>query len=163
MTESDKVDYQDLVPDDLQSLKSHFEDYATQRVGRSTTKLSWIWRSSAAAVTDNWEVDALRTEWFRARERYRRFDEQLVLLKREMILSIRSFCKHAEHWEWRAENGCTEPGMRVYAIRRSEFFTELARRMLLATKECLLDNIASIQWVDQWLSTNLPNEKPVSS
>ncbi|KAG8771069.1 hypothetical protein FRC12_003872 [Ceratobasidium sp. 428] len=163
MTEADTIEYQDLVPDDLQSLKSHFEDYATQRVGHSQTKLSWIWRSSAAAVTDDWEVDALRTEWFRAKEQYKRFDEQLVLVKREMILSIGSFRKHAELWEWRAANGCTAPGMQVYVIRRSRFFTELARRMLLASEESLHDDIASIQWIDQWLIANLPDEKHVSS
>ncbi|KAG8711643.1 hypothetical protein FRC09_020500 [Ceratobasidium sp. 395] len=155
MKGDDEATYLDLVESDLISLKTHFENYTASRTGRGTTKISWIWRSAAIPTTDDWEVDALQPEWFRARERFRRWDEQLVMVKREMILSIRSFQKYQELWEWRASNGCPTPGMQVYAIRRSRLFAELARRMLVACHDYLKDDTVSLGWCDKWLSANM--------
>jgi hypothetical protein len=71
---------------------------------------------------------ALRTEWFRSRERYKRWEEQLVLLKREMTMTIRTFRKRQEVWDWKASTRCPTPGMRVYGLRQSRFYGELAER-----------------------------------
>ncbi|KAG8711370.1 hypothetical protein FRC09_020640 [Ceratobasidium sp. 395] len=155
MRGDDEAKYLDLVESDLISLKAHFENYTASRGGRGTTKISWIWRSAAVPTTDDWEVDALQTEWFRARERFNRWDEQLVLVKREMILSVRSFQKYQELWEWRGSNGCPTPSMRVYALRRSRFFAELARRMLVACHDQLKDDTVSLGWCNTWLSANM--------
>jgi hypothetical protein len=73
---------------------------------------------------------ALRTEWFRSRERYKRWEEHLVLLKREMVMTTRTFRKRQEVWSWKASAHCPRPGMRVYALRQSRFYRELAERAL---------------------------------
>lgn len=73
---------------------------------------------------------ALRTEWFRSRERYKRWEEQLVLLKREMVMTIRTFRMRERVWEWKGRVRCPTPGMRVYALKQSRFYGELALRAL---------------------------------
>ncbi|KAG9073815.1 hypothetical protein FRC06_011128, partial [Ceratobasidium sp. 370] len=135
-TEADLHDYKDLKLEDLKPLKSYYDDYASS-IGHGKTSMSWIWMSSVARNVDEWEVEVLRTEWFRSREQVRRWEEQLVLTKRKMVMSIRSFQSHQEIWEWKSRNRKASPGMRAYACRRSRFFAELSHQMLDACLEHL--------------------------
>ncbi|QRV85335.1 elongator complex protein 1 [Ceratobasidium sp. AG-Ba] len=153
-TEVDLDQYRDLEISDLKPLKTYFEEYA-QTTGHGKTSMSWIWRSAAAPNKDDWEIDSLKTEWFRSRERFKRWDEQLVLLKREMVMSVRSFRRYEELWKWRATNGQPSLGMSAYALKRSAFFGELARRMLDACLEHLKDDIVCLKWADNWLANNV--------
>lgn len=86
-------------------------------------------------------LQALKTEWFRSRERYRRWEEQLVLLKREMVMTIRSFQRYQELWEWKSQRPSITPGMRAYACSRGKFFAELAYQMLVASRKQLYVSI----------------------
>lgn len=57
---------------------------------------------------------AEKTEWSRSRERYKRWEEELVLLKRKMVMTICSFLKYQELWEWKASRLEIMPGMQAY-------------------------------------------------
>ncbi|KAG8779988.1 hypothetical protein FRC12_023613 [Ceratobasidium sp. 428] len=153
-TEDDLDHYRNLELTDLTPLKEYYAYYA-ENIGHGKTTMSWIWRSTVARNVTEWEVEALKTEWFRSRERYRRWEEQLVITKREMVMSIRSFQSHQEIWEWKACNGQATPGMRAYACRRSRFFAELSRQMLDACLEYLKDDIVSLPWAEKWLAANV--------
>ncbi|QRV92025.1 elongator complex protein 1 [Ceratobasidium sp. AG-Ba] len=55
-TENDLDQYRDLRTQDLQPLKTYFEEYA-QTTGHGKTSMSWIWRSTAAPNKEDWQVD----------------------------------------------------------------------------------------------------------
>ncbi|KAG8697453.1 hypothetical protein FRC08_006518 [Ceratobasidium sp. 394] len=156
-TETDLKEYQDLKLDDLKPLKTYYDKYA-ESVGHGVSSMPWIWKSTVARNVDQWEIQALKTKWFRSRERFKRWDEQLVLTKREMVMSIRSFQSHQEIWEWKARNGQATPGMRAYACRRSRFFAALARQMLDSSLEYLKDNVVRFSWAEKWLVANVSGE-----
>lgn len=153
VSETDNKLFKELKADDLVPLAHFFRRYAeTVGHGRGQNGLPWIWATSAAPNTDDWEVDGqyppltcpidyeilantklvLKTEWFRSRERYKRWQEQLILLKREMVMTIRSFQKYEELWQWKAHSPGITPGMRAYASGRAKFFAQLAHQMLVA-------------------------------
>ncbi|KAH7322219.1 hypothetical protein B0J17DRAFT_743449 [Rhizoctonia solani] len=73
-----------MVYQDLVGLQSYYDAYADRKKGNKKPAMSWIWRTRAAPNTEDQDVEGLKTEWFRARERYKRWEEQLVLTKREM-------------------------------------------------------------------------------
>ncbi|EUC58285.1 hypothetical protein RSOL_246680, partial [Rhizoctonia solani AG-3 Rhs1AP] len=164
-SDSDHRCYQLITVDDLRSLKSYLEDIS-RGVGQGYAKISWIWRSSATTNTDDWQVNALRVEWFRSRERYKRWHEQLILLKREMTMTLRTFRTREEIWKWKAHNGNIPPGMRCYALKQSKFYGALAHRALSAFQPHLCDRIVTLQWSVTWLDRNtniagfLPNPSP---
>ncbi|QRV78856.1 hypothetical protein RhiJN_06871 [Ceratobasidium sp. AG-Ba] len=146
MVQADRDQFLELRREDLKPLKLYYEEYA-QNTGHGITSMSWIWRSEVAP-NDKWQVE----EWFRSRERYKRWNEQLILLKREMIMAIRTFQTYQELWEWRSRNGQPIPGMEVYARQRSRFFGELARRMFHACRDHLRDDVVGLRWCDEWLT-----------
>ncbi|KAG8780461.1 hypothetical protein FRC12_023010 [Ceratobasidium sp. 428] len=152
-TEADLLEYLDLKIEDLKPLGLYYKLYG-QTTGHGTTSMSWIWRSAVARNEDEAEIEALKPEWFRSRERFKRWDEQLVLTKREMIMTIRSFQSHQEIWEWKSRNGQATPGMRAYACRRSRFFANLSRQMLEACLEHLKDDTVRLPWAEKWLAAN---------
>ncbi|KAG9088007.1 hypothetical protein FS749_002497 [Ceratobasidium sp. UAMH 11750] len=160
MTDSDREQYLDLKHEDLKPLRTYYEEYA-RTTGHGTTSMSWIWHSSAVPNSSDWEVNALKTEWFRSRERFKRWNEQLVFLKREMVMTIRSFQKYQELWDWRSKNGPSTPGMQVYARRKSRFFGELAQRMFHASRDHLYDDIVQFQWCDDWLNAHVSDNQLV--
>lgn len=151
---SDLHMYQAITADDLRSLKSYLEDHS-RGIGQGYASISWIWYRSITADVDEWQVNALRTEWFRSRERYKRWEEQLFLVKREMTMTIRTFRKREEIWEWKAESDRATPGMRGYALKQSRFFSELALRALRAFKTDLEDDIVTLKWSTAWLNENV--------
>ncbi|KAG8704174.1 hypothetical protein FRC09_003713 [Ceratobasidium sp. 395] len=162
MTEAELDEYKDLKLEDLKPLRAFYDDYAND-TGHGATSMSWIWRSTVARNVKEWEVEALKPEWFRSRERVRRWEEQLVLTKREMVMSIRSFQTHQEIWEWKSCNGQATPGMRAYARRRSRFFAELSHQMLDKCLKYLRNDIVRLPWAEKWLAANVSNNSLVRS
>ncbi|KAG8744966.1 hypothetical protein FRC12_014689 [Ceratobasidium sp. 428] len=152
--DTDANRYQIIKDEDLKSLKSYLEE-DSRGTGQGYSSMPWIWRNNPSANHNRWQVEALKTEWFRSRERYRRWEEQLVLLKREMTMAIRTFRTREDVWKWRGESGSATPGMRGYAIRQSRFFGELARRALHAFRPNLNDDIVTLKWSEAWLSANV--------
>ncbi|KDN43058.1 hypothetical protein RSAG8_06381, partial [Rhizoctonia solani AG-8 WAC10335] len=135
LSEDDAKTFKPLSDSDLTPLKTYFDNYATQPGQKGT--MSWIWRSSAAPNSANWEVQALKTEWFRSREHYKRRREHLVLLKREMVMTIRSFLRYEELWTWKASSNSISLGMKAYAHGRAKFFRSLAYKTLVACRKAL--------------------------
>ncbi|KAG9085635.1 hypothetical protein FS749_004267 [Ceratobasidium sp. UAMH 11750] len=153
--------YPELKKSDLVPLQSYMED-VSRGVGQGHVSAPWIWRSQVAPNVDDWVVEALKPEWFRSRERWKRWEEQLVLLKREMVMAIRSFRKLREIWLWKSERDNSTPGMKAYARKRSAFYAELAERMWSASKESLYDDVVTFNWCNDWLKNNVNDpERPV--
>lgn len=75
-------------------------------------------------------IAVLRVEWFRSRERHTRWGEELVHLKRDMVMSYRSFKTYQEIWAFKARSDSNSVGMRAYALGRSDFFRRLADQLL---------------------------------
>ncbi|KAG8712931.1 hypothetical protein FRC08_013919 [Ceratobasidium sp. 394] len=146
--------YQEITDPDLKSLKSYIED-TSRGVGQGYTSIPWIWMNHSDLNVDEWQINALRTEWFRSRERYKRWEEQLVLLKREMVMTVRTFRKREETWDWKAQVRCPTVGMHVYALKQSRFHGELARRALLAFQLNIQDDVVSLRWAEDWFRNHV--------
>ncbi|CUA77668.1 hypothetical protein RSOLAG22IIIB_12761 [Rhizoctonia solani] len=154
LSADDKDKYLELTDQDLKTLKSYIEE-TSRGVGQGHAVISWIWRTSVVKNKDEWEINILRTEWFRSRERYKRWEEQLILLKREMVMGIRSFLKHREIWTWKAAQPNTTPGMQAYARARAEWFKDLAIAMYRSCRESLKDDTVRLEWSSEWLRKNV--------
>ncbi|CUA73170.1 hypothetical protein RSOLAG22IIIB_10613 [Rhizoctonia solani] len=154
LSADDKDKYLELTDQDLKALKSYIEE-TSRGVGQAHAVISWIWRTGVVKNKDEWEISILRKEWFRSRERYKRWEEQLILLKREMVMGIRSFLKHREIWTWKAAQPNTTPGMQVYALARAEWFKDLAIAMYRSCRESLKDDTVRLEWTSEWLRTNV--------
>ncbi|KAG8686308.1 hypothetical protein FRC08_012573 [Ceratobasidium sp. 394] len=135
---------------DLRTLKSFLEE-SSRGLGQGFSAIPWIWRTGNTPNTDEWQINALRTEWFRSRERYKRWWEQLVLLKREMTMAIRTFRKREEVWRWKAQAARSTPGMRGFALKQGRFYGELACRALGVFRPYLNDDIVTLKWSETWL------------
>jgi hypothetical protein len=70
-------------------------------------------------------MSALRVEWFRARQRYVQWEEELKLLKRDMIMAMRGFESRQAMWTHKAQLTSQVPGMAEYAARKSDFYRKL--------------------------------------
>jgi hypothetical protein len=70
-------------------------------------------------------VAALRVEWFRSRQRVKQWEEELMLLKKDMLMAVRGFEVLASKWQWKSEVGGLEPGMSEYAARQAWFHCKL--------------------------------------
>ncbi|KAG8779018.1 hypothetical protein FRC12_024685 [Ceratobasidium sp. 428] len=146
--------YQEITDADLKTLQSLLDD-TSRGVGQGYRAIPWIWRSVTGVNNDEWQIKALKTEWFRSRERYKRWEEQLVLLKREMVMTIRSFRMREGMWKLKASSTDSTPGMRGYALRQSAFYREHALRALQAFRDNLNDDIVTLKWADNWLHDNV--------
>lgn len=153
--ESDVKTYQLMRDDDTKLLKSYLKE-DSRKLGQGHQSISWIWRSSAAQNEEEWQVHgerrpdvnpkcysgtnvihlALKTEWFRARQRYLQWEEELKILKREMVMIIRDFGTRSEIWKFKSECQVESAsvGMVQYARRKSWFYQKLKDD---AIRQCL--------------------------
>lgn len=74
----------------------------------------------------------LRIQWFRARERYRRWDEELHWLQREASSTILDFEHRRKTWLSRAEDS-ERQGWKAYAARQASMWRLLLKE---ASKTC---------------------------
>ncbi|KAG8792106.1 hypothetical protein FRC12_007158 [Ceratobasidium sp. 428] len=142
-----------MTDSDMRTLKEYLKE-VSQGVGQGYVGISWVWCSTGVPKGDKWQLEALKTEWFRSREQYKRWKEQLFLLKREMTMTIRTFRKWEEVWKWKAQSCHSTPGMRGYAFKQSRFYGELAARALRAFRPYLEDEIVTLKWTQDWLRTH---------
>ncbi|CUA75567.1 Bifunctional uridylyltransferase/uridylyl-removing enzyme [Rhizoctonia solani] len=145
-----------ITDNDTRTLKEYIEE-TSRGVGQGHAVISWIWRNTVVRNDGQWEINVLRTEWFRSRERYKRWQEQLVLLKREMVMGIRSNVKQREIWNWKAEQPSTSatPGMASYALAKSEWFGKFAASLYKAFDKYLKDDTVELEWCSAWLANNV--------
>ncbi|KAG8793302.1 hypothetical protein FRC12_003177 [Ceratobasidium sp. 428] len=160
--DSDKRMFRVMTNNDMRTLKEYLEDISHGR-GQGYVAISWIWCSTGVPKDDKWQLEALKTEWFRSRERYKRWREQLVLLKREMTMAIRTFRKWEAVWKWKAQSRHSTPGMRAYAFKQSRFYGEHAIRALRTFRPYLDDEIVTLKWTQDWLHTHTNGDRFVDS
>lgn len=140
--ESDCTTYLELKKEHLKNLKEYLED-DSRGIGQGYQSISWLWRTKAAENNEEWQVEgkcrlhifcmlnnymaflALRVEWFRARQRYLQWEEELKLLKREMVMAARDFLTKQKVWHFKSQSFDLAPGMREYAAQKSDFFARL--------------------------------------
>ncbi|KAG8722790.1 hypothetical protein FRC09_005724 [Ceratobasidium sp. 395] len=148
--------YQFLAETDLKYLKE-WSEVTSCGLGQSRKTISWIWtgRSDIFEDEDSWLAQTMKVEWFRARERYRRWEEELQLVKREMVMSYRSFKTHENIWKFKAESSAAVsppvPGMAEYAHARSAFFRRLAEDVLHICTPYIQDKTVPMKWCEDWL------------
>ncbi|KAG8728681.1 hypothetical protein FRC11_010437 [Ceratobasidium sp. 423] len=150
--QSDMETYRELKSEDLKSLK-HYLEYESAELGDGYREIPWIWRVGSIKNKDEWLVEALRVEWFRARQRARQWEEELMLLKRDMLMALRSFEVDAARWKWKSELVGLAPGMREYAARKSWFYQRLKEELFEKCNECIKDPIAKLKWAKKYWPT----------
>ncbi|KAG9125707.1 hypothetical protein FRC07_006517 [Ceratobasidium sp. 392] len=116
---SDHTTYRMLETEDLKMLSTYLEE-ESPGVGQGSRQISWIWRSQAATNNDEWQIDALRVEWFRARQRYIQWEEELKHLKRETVMCLKSFVHSHQEWHAKSYEAGLAPG-RVHARGKCGF------------------------------------------
>ncbi|KAG8790698.1 hypothetical protein FRC12_011257 [Ceratobasidium sp. 428] len=147
-----------MTDSDMRTLKEYLKD-VSHGVGQGYVGISWVWCSTGVPKDDKWQLEALKTEWFRSRERYRCWREQLVLLKREMTMAIRTFLMREEVWKWKAHSRHSTPGMRGYALKQSRFYGKLAIRALRTFRPYLDDDVVTLKWSQAWLRNHTNGDR----
>ncbi|QRV98270.1 hypothetical protein RhiJN_26289 [Ceratobasidium sp. AG-Ba] len=142
--------YQELKAEHLKMLSDYLEN-ESGAVGQGSREIAWIWRTEAASNSEDWMIDALKVEWFRARQRAKQWEEELILLKREAVMTLKSFQHEQREWNERSKQAGLPPGMAEYASRKSKFFEKLASDAHFHGKSIVSDPIVSLEWAtSQW-------------
>lgn len=101
----------------------------------------------------------MMADWAKARERARRFEEEVELSEEEMRRTLLFFSWSAEEWERRAQlhgfSGKRLPddvveGLRAYALRRSAMFRELIKVFVSDWYACLEPKGLGSKWLSQY-------------
>ncbi|QRV88445.1 hypothetical protein RhiJN_16463 [Ceratobasidium sp. AG-Ba] len=156
-TDGDLKIYKRLEDHDLRYLKDYSEN-ESRGLGQGHVSPPWIWTGRSELFKDEktWLGQTLKVEWFRTRERYKRWEEELKLLKREMVMSYRSFKTFQDIWEFKGQrtaNSTPEiPGMAEYAYAKSEFFRQLAEGVMVTCLPHIKDDTVTLKWCSDWLS-----------
>ncbi|KAG8682023.1 hypothetical protein FRC11_000358, partial [Ceratobasidium sp. 423] len=101
-----------------------------RELGEGTRRLPWFWtvrgtgEESEPIVRNEEVVDAICVEWFRGRERYRRWREEELWLRRELASTLFTFKSMADAWQARSQGEHSKwlPGYRSYCIRQRDVF-----------------------------------------
>lgn len=85
-------------------------------------------------------VVANRVEWFRARERFRRWDEEVMILRREMGTVLFDFEHRRKTWTDRSQGNHAQfhAGYQSYCVKQAELWLSLHRDALEKFKPYLL-------------------------
>ncbi|EDR03963.1 uncharacterized protein LACBIDRAFT_330859 [Laccaria bicolor S238N-H82] len=95
-------------------------------LGQGKKTVSWIWMS-ADAIGDGSDAElheAVHIEWAKARARFLRWTEEVMLLKEEMRRVRKTLEWRAMWWEqrregWESQDGAMREGIRAYATRQA--------------------------------------------
>ncbi|EUC59889.1 hypothetical protein RSOL_331780, partial [Rhizoctonia solani AG-3 Rhs1AP] len=160
LDKGDAETYRELHSDDLKSLK-HYLEIESAELGDGFREIPWIWRVGSIKNKDEWLIEALRVEWFRARQRARQWEEELILLKRDMLMALRSFEVNASRWQWKSQVADLELGMGEYAARQAQFYQKLKEGLFEKCDACIRDPIVILRWAEiHW--PNSPTESSIS-
>ncbi|KAG9097028.1 hypothetical protein FS749_007238 [Ceratobasidium sp. UAMH 11750] len=152
----DHTTYQALGANDLKML-SDYLDTDSAGLGQGSQAVPWIWRVGTPADTENWQIDALKVEWFRARQRATQWEEELKFLKREMVMTLNSFRHNQRLWEVKSQQDNLPMGMSEYAARKSQFFKRLADDAFSRGDKMVLDTVVQLDWAaKQWPTCQAP-------
>ncbi|KAG8685134.1 hypothetical protein FRC08_013283 [Ceratobasidium sp. 394] len=107
-----------------------------RNVGEGYKQAPWLWllsgteqsRASDSNKAIEAEIDeANRVEWFRGRERYKRWQEEVAWLQREVASVILDFDSRAQEWNRLANSNHagTNGGYKSYCIRQRDAWTSM--------------------------------------
>ncbi|QRV88403.1 hypothetical protein RhiJN_16421 [Ceratobasidium sp. AG-Ba] len=133
LTEEDSKILRPVSKPDLDELWKFLDlDRAT---GEGYKKAPWLWiltGSEAGSASESSQVvekeidEANRVEWFRGRERYRRWQEEVLWLEREAASIVLDFQSRSEYWERlsHSNHAGVNAGYQSYCVRqRDVWFT----------------------------------------
>ncbi|QRV96331.1 hypothetical protein RhiJN_24349 [Ceratobasidium sp. AG-Ba] len=155
---SDHQTYLSLEQEHLKMLSEYLDD-ESGAVGQGSRNIAWIWRTDLVSNSETWMIDALKVEWFRARQRARQWEEELMILKREIVMTLKSFQYEQGIWAARSKQPGLSHGMSAYALKKSKFFERLALDAWTSGQTIMLDPIVNLEWA----STNWPNEMAIGT
>ncbi|KAG8731041.1 hypothetical protein FRC11_005277 [Ceratobasidium sp. 423] len=126
------------LPPFRQLLSSHLNGLtrilnADRATGEGGKRLPWFWtirdndtRSEQEAEEDEYN-EAIRVEWFRGRERYRRWEEEVLWLRREIASTLFSYNSYSIEWMRRLESDYADlhNGYKAYCLRQSDLYLGL--------------------------------------
>ncbi|KAI6018405.1 hypothetical protein EDC04DRAFT_2902121 [Pisolithus marmoratus] len=130
--------YQEIQPEDLAVSKEVTEE---NRFGQGTSKLAWFWVMDGDERQLNVEAGGLMAEfyqinWLKARARRDRWQEEVLLVRHEMLWTSLWFKHHKNIWEKRALQS-TEPGREAYANKQIGLWSDFDKkaRMMFQGKQ----------------------------
>ncbi|CAE6509660.1 unnamed protein product [Rhizoctonia solani] len=172
LQDSDSDTYRKLEDHDLKNLKDYLADDSIA-LGQGYASLPWIWRTGAAYNDKTWQIEgagfitlwiidlwltarnvALRVEWFRARQRCKQWEEELVLLKRDMAMAARSLVTMQSIWQWKAAADDLSHGMREYANRTARFYEKQKGNLIQRCSKHITDPIVELKWATEHWPTS---------
>ncbi|KAK7458894.1 hypothetical protein VKT23_009905 [Stygiomarasmius scandens] len=125
----DKTIWPDITKQDL-GVRS--ENQEQDRLGKPSRDLAWFWRYGDDITR---EVDSkpamekfYRVNYLKAQAEWQRWDEELLLLKKEAIWRVAWFTYHKELWETRAKSTECGSGLQVHAHQMSLRWEKFALR-----------------------------------
>ncbi|QRW25950.1 Transposase family Tnp2 protein [Rhizoctonia solani] len=125
LASTDQETYKLLESNQLRMLSDYLENVSTS-LGQKGHAIPWFWRSQAAMNDEQWQIDALKVEWFRARQRYIQWEEELKFLKREMVMALNGFQYERREWESKSLQPGLASGMAEYARQKADFYEQLS-------------------------------------
>ncbi|KAH7906220.1 hypothetical protein BJ138DRAFT_1016595 [Hygrophoropsis aurantiaca] len=107
--------YKDILPADLSVNKDVTEE---NRYGQGSDKMAWFWVAGEQnEQSDGWMNEFYRVNWLKAKARYLRWEEELVIVKHEMSWTINWFNGRRDKWRELAKLG-SDPGQKAYAEKQ---------------------------------------------
>ncbi|KAG8763025.1 hypothetical protein FRC11_006400 [Ceratobasidium sp. 423] len=115
-------------------LKTHFNGLdrilrPDREGGEGRKMLPWFWtvRDNDSRSDKEAEEEEYNEEWFRGRERYRRWEEEVLWLRREIASTLFSYYAHSDEWMSRSQSNYAElnEGYKSYCLRQSDLYLGL--------------------------------------
>ena len=78
------------------------------------------------------------------------WEEELKLLKREMVMAARDFQTRQEVWKFKSRSFSRAPGMKEYAAQKSNFFAKLGADLTKRCDACVTVRIVSPVYTIHW-------------
>ncbi|EUC56773.1 hypothetical protein RSOL_196120 [Rhizoctonia solani AG-3 Rhs1AP] len=131
------IEKKDLLP--LQTLKSSdFKDLhailsGARDIPQGRLRLPWFWQvreriPGQPEISDQEEyAEAIRVEWFRGRERFKRWKEEVFWLQRELASTLFDFHSRSQTWESLSSSAYAtrNPGYLSYCLRQRDVYHQL--------------------------------------
>ncbi|EUC59034.1 hypothetical protein RSOL_293350 [Rhizoctonia solani AG-3 Rhs1AP] len=120
---------------DIESKKEQRKKGLPPTVGEGHRRLPWFWTvregDSSKEAEEQEFTEAIRVEWFRGRERFHRWQEEVVWLRREIASTLLDYRARSDEWLARAESNYSfvNSGYRAYCHRQADIWNELLEDM----------------------------------
>ena len=119
---------------------------------------SWIWRSSATAVSQDEVNEDMRVEWAQSKARADRWEEEVDLLKEEMRQVVQFLEWRSRSWFSKVDaraltaTPATRAGISAYARKQGSIFHNLAIRFSQRWRSTLLSLSLPDTWATEFLN-----------